>query len=295
MSKNVFLYDRSLQQLQLHSGDNVVYIPEEDVMNVTREHKEDLDNNFGRLTLDENDKLIYEDYMTTIIVDKERFFFSEGVYGRHNTDPRYYEVSVKKSEFVKYDYIRQDSQNGTRQVLYYDNDFHVLTINRGQKFDYKMKKVVKDISYDLDQILFRFTKDNLEYDVKYNGFPFEVNGKKYLQPFRGMEDRTYLSALKNDVSPENREIKFFKDNGDGKRNSQDFDMLRGEVISDIFLEGMILKIIQHENVVRPIVQQYWQEMLEARKNEDLETLTKLADGFQQNIIKRIEDEITNAQ
>ena len=57
MSKNVYLFSKELEQLQLYTTDQVVYVPEEDFLKIEQEHSEELMKNYGKLVLDENDKL----------------------------------------------------------------------------------------------------------------------------------------------------------------------------------------------------------------------------------------------
>jgi hypothetical protein len=292
MSKEIYLYSKDMDQLQVLTTDQVVYIPEEDLHKIEQEHGEALAKHYGRLSLDENDKLKYEEYQVKVLVQKEYYYFTETM-----TEPSpeqmegFFMITVPKSVFAKYDEIRQDSLNGTRQVMYFDNDFQVITIPEGYKFDYKTKKVVKDIDRELQGILFRLDKYNLENEIKYNGFPFEINGKKYLQPFRGTEDRSYYSTLKNDLSPDQREVKFFIDNGTGVRDSSNYDLVTGPSLSDLFLEGMILKIIKFENALKPVLEKYWEEIQVLIEKKDLEGLNKLYENRQKEIIKRLEDEI----
>ena len=292
MSKNVYLFSKELEQLQLYTTDQVVYVPEEDFLKIEQEHSEELMKNYGKLVLDENDKLKYEDFQVKVLVQKEYYYFTETVV---EPDPDqmdgFYLITVPKKVFAKYDALRQDSLNGTRQVMYFDNDFQVITIPEGYMFDHKTKKVVKDIERDLQSFIFRLDKYNLEHEIKYNGFPFEINGKKYLQPFRGTEDRTYYSTLKNDLSPDQREVKFFIDNGTGVRDSSNYDLVSGPSLSDLFLEGMILKIIKYENALKPVLEKYWEEIQVLIEKKDLEGLNKLYENRQLEIIKRIEDEI----
>lgn len=291
MSKNLYLYNKDLDQLQITSTDQMVYVPEEDVKKIENEHRNDLENRYGRLKLDNNNKLIYEDYMVNVLVHKEMYYYTETNVVPEGNDPTFDVIQVKKSVFMKYEELRQDSLNGTRTVLYYDNDFHEINIPEGMIFDYKTKKVVKDIQREIQGLLFRLDRYNLENEIKYNGFPFEINGKTYLQPFRGTEDRSYYSTLKNDVNPDLREVKFFKDNGDGVRNSADFDLIVGPSLSDLFLEGMILKIIKYENAVKPVLEEYWNEIQDAADKKNVEKLTKLYENRQKEIIRRIEDYI----
>lgn len=294
MEDILYLYNKEVDQLQMTSTKSMVYIPKEIVNKMEQEHGEDLERSYGRLALNENDELIYQDYITTLLVHKTMYYFTETpadtVVGEQ--DP-FYLTQVKRKDFITNDLLRQDSRNGTRIVLFYDNDFHVIEIPEGYKFDYEKKKVVKDVEKEINNILYRVDQNTFENDVKYNGFPFEINGVTYLQPFRGNEDRGYYSSMKNDISPDEREIKFFKDNGTGVRDSSNYDLVKGPSLSDLFLAGMIMKMIKYENAVKPVVEAYIEEIYKAVDKKDLNLLTSLFENRQKNIINRIEKEINS--
>lgn len=295
MGKNLYLYDKRVKQIQIANTDDLVYIPEDDFNNVYLNHKEDIDKNYGTIQVDENDKAIYVPFYTNMLVHKQMYYFTE-VPGDvpPEVDENFDVVRLTVSEYRKYDELRAQVTDGTTQIMYFDGKFNVVKIPAGQTFDFETKKVVRDIEGEIQGLMYELTKDNLSYNVKYNGFPFEVAGKKYLQPFRGYEDRSYYIDLRNNVEPKNRQVKFYI-NKDGIRDSALFDLVVGEQVSDAFLDGMIVKIVEYENSLKNAVEKYYKQIEEARDNKDADKLIELAKNYQNNIIKLVEEEIATSK
>ena len=294
MGRNLYLYDKRIKQIQVANTDDLVYIPEEEFNSVYLKNKEDIDNNYGTIEVDENDKVIYRPFYTNMLVNKKLYYFTEIPGEIPNVDENFDVIKITVSEYRKYDNLRAQVTDGTTQVMYYDNEFHIVNIPVGKIFDYEHKTVVRDVDGEINAIMYELTKDNLSYNVKYNGFPFEVAGKKYLQPFRGYEDRSYYIDLRNNIEPKNRQVKFYIDK-DGKRDSSLFDLVVGEQVSDVFLDGMIVKIVEYENSLRTAVDKYYKKIEQARDERDIDKLIELAKNYQTNVIKMIEEEIQSSK
>ena len=294
MGRNLYLYDKRIKQIQVANTEDLVYIPEEEFNSVYLKKKEDIDNNYGTIEVDENDKVIYRPFYTNMLVNKKLYYFTEIPGEIPNVDENFDVIKITVSEYRKYDNLRAQVTDGTTQVMYYDNEFHIVNIPVGKIFDYEHKTVVRDVDGEISAIMYELTKDNLSYNVKYNGFPFEVAGKKYLQPFRGYEDRSYYIDLRNNIEPKNRQVKFYIDK-DGKRDSSLFDLVVGEQVSDVFLDGMIVKIVEYENSLRTAVDKYYKKIEQARDERDIDKLIELAKNYQTNVIKMIEEEIQSSK
>ena len=201
MSK-VYLFNKQLGQIQQFSTDEIVYIPNEQIERILKEHEKDLSNNYGKIVLDKNDNAIYEPFMTKMLVNKEYYYFTEvpgDLTAKSDNEFDLVELTVK--EYRENDNIRASFTDGSTQVMYFDGKFQIIKVPEGMTFDFKKKKVVRDVTGELNRLMMNFTKENVEYNVKYNGFPFVVNNTKYLQPFRGMEDRSYYVDMRNNVEP----------------------------------------------------------------------------------------------
>lgn len=295
MGKNLYLYDKRIKQIQIANTDDLVYIPEDDFNKVYLNHKEDIDKNYGTIQLDENDKAIYTPFYTNMLVHKRMYYFTEFPGDTPpEVDDNFDVVRLTVAEYRKYDELRAQVTDGTTQVMYFDGKFNVVKIPVGQRFDFETKQVVRDVDGEIQSLMYQLTKDNISYNVKYNGFPFEVAGKKYLQPFRGYEDRSYYIDLRNNIEPKNRQVKFYLDK-DGVRDSSSFDLVVGEQVSDAFLDGMIIKIVEYENSLKTAVEKYFKKIEEARDTKNIDELLNLAKNSQHNIIKLIDEEIANSK
>lgn len=292
MSKNVYIYDKGANQLQAYTTEQIVALDTEKVEELFLKYQDQLAKFYGKLVLNEKDELVYEPFTTRIVYSKKDFYYSELPGDREKIDNEDFgTATVDKEEFAKWDEIRQTQSVNRVNVMYWDGEFHKVTIPEGYKFNNDTKKVEKDISYDLQRLAFSYDPNNIESSVKYNGFPFEVNGNKYLQPFRGVEDRSYYSTLKNDVAPANREVKFFKEQFGGIRDSSSYDIVRGESISDEFLDNMILKMIRYENQLKTVTTKYSAKIQEALDNQNVALAEELIDKKQINIIKALTEEV----
>lgn len=288
MSK-VYLFNKQLGQVQQFSTDEIVYIPNEQIERILKEHEKDLSNNYGKIVLDKNDNAIYEPFMTKMLVNKEYYYFTE-VPGDLNakSDNEFDLVELTVKEYRENDNIRASFTDGSTQVMYFDDKFQIIKVPEGMTFDFKTKKVVRDVTGELNRLMMNFTKENVEYNVKYNGFPFVVNNTKYLQPFRGMEDRSYYVDMRNNVEPKNRQVKFYKDKN-GLRDSSDYDLIVGDSLSDAFLDNMIIKIVSYENNLKPAVEKFFEKVDNLVKEKNIDELIKLYNNQHNEVLKILED------
>ena len=288
MSK-VYLFNKQLGQVQQFSTDEIVYIPNEQIERILKEHEKDLSNNYGKIVLDKNDNAIYEPFMTKMLVNKEYYYFTEvpgDLTAKSDNEFDLVELTVK--EYRENDNIRASFTDGSTQVMYFDGKFQIIKVPEGMTFDFKKKKVVRDVTGELNRLMMNFTKDNVEYNLKYNGFPFVVNNTKYLQPFRGMEDRSYYVDMRNNVEPKNRQVKFYKDKN-GLRDSSDYDLIVGDSLSDAFLDNMILKIVSYENNLKPAVEKFFEKVDNLVKEKNIDELIKLYNNQHNEVLKILED------
>ena len=288
MSK-VYLFNKQLGQVQQFSTDEIVYIPNEQIERILKEHEKDLSNNYGKIVLDKNDNAIYEPFMTKMLVNKEYYYFTEvpgDLTAKSDNEFDLVELTVK--EYRENDNIRASFTDGSTQVMYFDGKFQIIKVPEGMTFDFKTKKVVRDITGELNRLMMNFTKENVEYNVKYNGFPFVVNNTKYLQPFRGMEDRSYYVDMRNNVEPKNRQVKFYKDKN-GLRDSSDYDLIVGDSLSDAFLDNMIIKIVSYENNLKPAVEKFFEKVDSLVKEKNIDELIKLYNNQHNEVLKILED------
>ena len=288
MSK-IYLFNKQLGQVQQFSTDEIVYIPNEQIERILKEHEKDLSNNYGKIVLDKNDNAIYEPFMTKMLVNKEYYYFTE-VPGDLNakSDKEFDLVELTVKEYRENDNIRASFTDGSTQVMYFDGKFQIIKVPEGMTFDFKKKKVVRDVTGELNRLMMNFTKENVEYNVKYNGFPFVVNNTKYLQPFRGMEDRSYYVDMRNNVEPKNRQVKFYKDKN-GLRDSSDYDLIVGDSLSDAFLDNMIIKIVSYENNLKPAVEKFFEKVDSLVKEKNIDELIKLYNNQHNEVLKILED------
>lgn len=285
----VYLFNKQLGQVQQFSTDEIVYIPNEQIERILKEHEKDLSNNYGKIVLDKNDNAIYEPFMTKMLVNKEYYYFTEvpgDLTAKSDNEFDLVELTVK--EYRENDNIRASFTDGSTQVMYFDGKFQIIKVPEGMTFDFKTKKVVRDVTGELNRLMMNFTKDNVEYNVKYNGFPFVVNNTKYLQPFRGMEDRSYYVDMRNNVEPKNRQVKFYKDKN-GLRDSSDYDLIVGDSLSDAFLDNMILKIVSYENNLKPAVEKFFEKIDSLVKEKNIDELIKLYNNQHNEVLKILED------
>ena len=288
MSK-VYLFNKQLGQVQQFSTDEIVYIPNEQIERILKEHEKDLSNNYGKIVLDKNDNAIYEPFMTKMLVNKEYYYFTEvpgDLTAKSDNEFDLVELTVK--EYRENDNIRASFTDGSTQVMYFDGKFQIIKVPEGMTFDFKTKKVVRDVTGELNRLMMNFTKENVEYNVKYNGFPFVVNNTKYLQPFRGMEDRSYYVDMRNNVEPKNRQVKFYKDKN-GLRDSSDYDLIVGDSLSDAFLDNMIIKIVSYENNLKPAVEKFFEKVDSLVKEKNIDELIKLYNNQHNEVLKILED------
>ena len=288
MSK-IYLFNKHLGQVQQFSTDEIVYIPNEQIERILKEHEKDLSNNYGKIVLDKNDNAIYEPFMTKMLVNKEYYYFTEvpgDLTAKSDNDFDLVELTVK--EYRENDNIRASFTDGSTQVMYFDGKFQIVKVPEGMTFDFKTKKVVRDVTGELNRLMMNFTKENVEYNVKYNGFPFVVNNTKYLQPFRGMEDRSYYVDMRNNVEPKNRQVKFYKDKN-GLRDSSDYDLIVGDSLSDAFLDNMIIKIVSYENNLKPAVEKFFEKVDSLVKEKNIDELIKLYNNQHNEVLKILED------
>lgn len=284
-----YLFNKALGQLQSYSSDEIVAVPEEQVDRILKEHNEDLANNYGKITLDKNNNAIYEPFMTKMLVNKKYYYFTE-VPGDVTTqaDDEFDLVELTVKEYRENDNIRASITDGSTQVMYFDGKFQVINIPQGMTFDFEKKEVVRDIDGELTRLMMDFTKDNVAYNIKYNGFSFTINSNKYLQPFRGLEDRSYYVDMRNNVAPENRQIKFYKDKN-GLRDSGDYDLIIGNTLTDAFLDGMIVKIVSYENALRPAIDKFFERIDRLVKEKKIDDLIKLYNNQHIEVLKLLED------
>ena len=288
MSK-VYLFNKQLGQVQQFSTDEIVYIPNEQIERILKEHEKDLSNNYGKIVLDKNDNAIYEPFMTKMLVNKEYYYFTEvpgDLTAKSDNEFDLVELTVK--EYRENDNIRASFTDGSTQVMYFDGKFQIIKVPEGMTFDFKTKKVVRDVTGELNRLMMNFTKENVEYNLKYNGFPFIVNNTKYLQPFRGMEDRSYYVDMRNNVEPKNRQVKFYKDKN-GLRDSSDYDLIVGDSLSDAFLDNMIIKIVSYENNLKPAVEKFFEKVDSLVKEKNIDELIKLYNNQHNEVLKILED------
>lgn len=285
----VYLFNKQLGQVQQFSTDEIVYIPNEQIERILKEHEKDLSNNYGKIVLDKNDNAIYEPFMTKMLVNKEYYYFTEvpgDLTAKSDNEFDLVELTVK--EYRENDNIRASFTDGSTQVMYFDGKFQIIKVPEGMTFDFKTKKVVRDVAGELNRLMMNFTKENVEYNVKYNGFPFVVNNTKYLQPFRGMEDRSYYVDMRNNVEPKNRQVKFYKDKN-GLRDSSDYDLIVGDSLSDAFLDNMIIKIVSYENNLKPAVEKFFEKVDSLVKEKNIDELIKLYNNQHNEVLKILED------
>lgn len=285
----VYLFNKQLGQVQQFSTDEIVYIPNEQIERILKEHEKDLSNNYGKIVLDKNDNAIYEPFMTKMLVNKEYYYFTEvpgDLTAKSDNEFDLVELTVK--EYRENDNIRASFTDGSTQVMYFDGKFQIIKVPEGMTFDFKKKKVVRDVTGELNRLMMNFTKENVEYNVKYNGFPFVVNNTKYLQPFRGMEDRSYYVDMRNNVEPKNRQVKFYKDKN-GLRDSSDYDLIVGDSLSDAFLDNMIIKIVSYENNLKPAVEKFFEKIDSLVKEKNIDELIKLYNNQHNEVLKILED------
>lgn len=285
----VYLFNKQLGQVQQFSTDEIVYIPNEQIERILKEHEKDLSNNYGKIVLDKNDNAIYEPFMTKMLVNKEYYYFTEvpgDLTAKSDNEFDLVELTVK--EYRENDNIRASFTDGSTQVMYFDGKFQIIKVPEGMTFDFKTKKVVRDVTGELNRLMMNFTKENVEYNVKYNGFPFVVNNTKYLQPFRGMEDRSYYVDMRNNVEPKNRQVKFYKDKN-GLRDSSDYDLIVGDSLSDAFLDNMIIKIVSYENNLKPAVEKFFEKVDSLVKEKNIDELIKLYNNQHNEVLKILED------
>ena len=288
MSK-VYLFNKQLGQVQQFSTDEIVYIPNEQIERILKEHEKDLSNNYGKIVLDKNDNAIYEPFMTKMLVNKEYYYFTEvpgDLTAKSDNEFDLVELTVK--EYRENDNVRASFTDGSTQVMYFDGKFQIIKVPEGMTFDFKTKKVVRDVTGELNRLMMNFTKENVEYNIKYNGFPFVVNNTKYLQPFRGMEDRSYYVDMRNNVEPKNRQVKFYKDKN-GLRDSSDYDLIVGDSLSDAFLDNMIIKIVSYENNLKPAVEKFFEKVDSLVKEKNIDELIKLYNNQHNEVLKILED------
>lgn len=285
----VYLFNKQLGQVQQFSTDEIVYIPNEQIERILKEHEKDLSNNYGKIVLDKNDNAIYEPFMTKMLVNKDYYYFTEvpgDLTAKSDNEFDLVELTVK--EYRENDNIRASFTDGSTQVMYFDGKFQIIKVPEGMTFDFKTKKVVRDVTGELNRLMMNFTKENVEYNVKYNGFPFVVNNTKYLQPFRGMEDRSYYVDMRNNVEPKNRQVKFYKDKN-GLRDSSDYDLIVGDSLSDAFLDNMIIKIVSYENNLKPAVEKFFEKVDNLVKEKNIDELIKLYNNQHNEVLKILED------
>lgn len=286
---SIYLFNKQLGQLQEYSTEELIYVPNDVVDNIMKAHKEDLEKNYGKISLNEKGDIFYEPYMTKMLVHKDFYYFTEIPIGSNvdaSEDFDIVELTVK--DYREHDNIRASITDGSTQVMYFDNKFQVVKVPVGMTFDFKTKKVVRDVTTEMNRLMMDFTKENVSYNIKYNGFPFEINGNKYLQPFRGYEDRSYYIDMRNNVTPENRQVKFYKDNN-GLRDSGVYDLIIGNTLSDEFLDGMIVKIISYENSLRPAVEKFFEKVDVLVKEKKIDDLIEMYNNQHKIVLGILED------
>lgn len=279
----MYIFDKRSHQAQKIDNIEYVIFDDKEYEDLFTLNYEDISKNYGYIGSNEEGKPVYVDYTNTIMVNRERYYWTEG---KLTDDDNFYSVELPVKKIQEMNNKRMTTPS--TQVLYYDNDFHVFDIENGYTFDYKKKQVVRDDVAIINNIMWSFNNANIDFDVRYNGFPLVVGGKTYLQPFRGSEDIIYFQTMKNDFSPEQREMRLYKVMENGLRDANSWDTVTGVSITDELLTGIIQKIVKYGSALKGYINDFMVEVNTFKEETNLEKVLE----YKENAYKIIMDKMT---
>ncbi len=280
----MYIFNKNTQQTQ-RLNEEVVIFEEKDYDKVVTDNYEDLSNGYGYITANDDNKPEYKEYFDWIAVNKDKYYWTEG---NVENDDNFYSVYLSVKTIKEMGKLRVSSP--AIQIMYFDDEFHIFEIDNGYTFDYKNKKVVRDDAALINQMMYSLNNVNIDYLVRYNGFPLIIGDKTYLQPFRNVEDLIYFQTMKNDFLPEERILKLYNIAEDGSRDKT-FDTIKGISISDDLLTGIIKKIILYGNELKVQIEYFLNEINKFREDNDIEKVTYYHENVYKIIIDRLIKEL----
>lgn len=233
-------------------------IKDEEYESFYETYQERIERGEGTAFFDDG-KLIFEEAMTNILVNKKLGYYNEVDTPIDNEDYETKEVSY--TEYLKY----QKEKDAGKIVIYKDDRFIVITLQQDEEYDFTNGKVF--INYDTRRyrILGNFDVDTVLADIQYRGFKYVFNGKEYFQPFRDINDK-YTFLASRALSPKDRILKFYSKRE--KDTKSYFDTIKGEIITDEFLNKMIKDYQIFESFTKREVEEYLDKIKDTKKEED---------------------------
>lgn len=210
----------------------------------------------------EDGKLIFEEAMTTILVNKKLGYYNEIDTPIDNEE--YETKEVTYTEYLKY----QKEKEAGKIVLYKDDRFVVITLKQDEEYDFNEGKVFINYEARKYRLLGTFDVNSVLEDIKYRGFKYVFNGKLYMQPFRDINDK-YTFLATRVLPPKDRVLKFYYKRENGNSS---YDTLKGEIITDEFLNKMIKDYQMYESFTKKEVETYLEKVKDCKKEEDFTTI-----------------------
>ena len=207
----------------------------------------------------ENGELVYEENKVLILINKKMGYFS--LIDSPIDDEIYETKSIPYSEYLKY----QEEKNNGKIVTYKNNKFNVITLKQDEEYDFENDKVVINYESRKNRILGNFSVDEVISDIKNRGFKYIFNGKEYYQPFRDINDKYTFIASKS-LPSKDRIIKLYYKRIKGAKSL--YDTLKGEIITDEFLDKMIKDYQIYESFLKGEVEIYLSKIKDIKEEED---------------------------
>ena len=271
-------YDKLTREIM--DDPNKIVIDGKAMASLVEKYKDKLDKKEGVLVFDESiNALIYNEYMVHLGVNK----FAPESWTRLNEveESEYFTtVTIKISEFNKYDEIRKDRNKMVTYKL--DEGFRVFDVPDGYIYDNKTHSVIKFIP--------PFRKINLdttsvENVIMYDGILFEYANKTYKLPFR-VEDQIYFNNLMTVLNTDPSTVHSTKlyDNLP-MRNSDEYIMIDATVE---FCTNVLNEMLKWRNKLKAEVANYVIEY-DSISIENKDILTRMSEPS--NYIKTIQTRI----
>ena len=207
----------------------------------------------------EDGKLTFEESKINILINKKLGYYNEIDTPINNEE--YETKEVTYTEYLKY----QKEKDAGKIVLYKDNRFTVITLNKDEEYDFNQGKVVINYEARKVRILGTFDLDTVVDNIKFRGFKYVFNGKEYFQPFRDINDK-YTFLASRALSSKDRILKFYYKREKGTPSS--YDTLKGEIITDEFLDKMIKDYQIFESFIKKEAEDYLEKIKGTEKEED---------------------------
>ena len=233
-------------------------IKDEDYESFYETYQERIERGEGTAFFDDG-KLIFEESMTNILVNKKLGYYNEVDTPIDNEDYETKEVSY--TEYLKY----QKEKDAGKIVIYKDDRFIVITLKQDEEYDFNEGKVFINYEARKYRLLGTFDVNSVLEDIKYRGFKYVFNGKEYLQPFRDINDK-YTFLASRALPAKDRILKFYSKRE--KDTKSYFDTLKGEIITDEFLNKMIKDYQIFESFTKREVEDYLDKIKDTKKEED---------------------------